>query len=188
MRSAPCPRPQREALVRRELDGAGHADIAAQLGTSATAVRGLIFRARTTLRDAVGALVPLPLMRHLLLEAPQAGAATGAAGAGAAASAGAGTAVIGAAGAKGGMALAAAVLALATGVAIERGRGDRDPERAEAAQFRSDDSPKESSPDSVDGISSATAGSESLVEESTRGPRRWCRRRRRAAQLGSRER
>ena len=161
------PSPQREALVRRELDGAGHADIAAQLGTSATAVRGLIFRARTTLRDAVGALVPLPLMRHLLLEAPQAGAATGAAGVGAAASAGAGTAAIGAAGAKGGMALAAAVLALATGVAIERGRGDRDPARAEAAQFRSEGSAKDSAPQAENAITSATAEPESIVEEPT---------------------
>ena len=149
------PTPQREALVRRELGGAGHADIAAQLGTSATAVRGLIFRARTTVRDAVGALIPLPLMRHLLLEAPQASAATSAAGAGAAASAGAGTAMIGAAGAKGGVALTAAVLALATGVAIERGRGERDGERAEAAQVRADDSQRESRPGAGEKVNSA---------------------------------
>ncbi len=124
------PRAQREALVRREIDGAGHADIAAQLGTSATAVRGLIFRARTTLRDAVGVLVPLPLMRLLLAGGGPAGAATaGATGAGAT-----GATVIGAAGAKGGLVVAAAVAALATGVAIERDTSIETPERAEAAR------------------------------------------------------
>jgi RNA polymerase sigma factor (sigma-70 family) len=114
------PSGQREALVRRELEGVGHADIAAQMGTSATAVRGLIFRARTSLRDAVGALVPLPLLRQLLLDGSRAGTAAEAATGGA----GIGAAVIGAAGAKGGVAVTAAVLALATGVAIERHRGD----------------------------------------------------------------
>ena len=165
------PTPQREALVRRELGGAGHADIAAQLGTSATAVRGLIFRARTTLRDAVGALIPLPLLRHLLLEAPQASAATGAAGAGAAASAGTGTAMIGAAGAKGGVALTAAILALATGVAIERGRGEREGGRAEAAQVRSDDSQSESRPGAGEEVNPAatTSGGASEAVDGDRG-------------------
>ena len=124
------PRAQREALVRREIDGAGHADIAAQLGTSATAVRGLIFRARTTLRDAVGLLVPLPLLRLLLSNDGTAGAA-GAATVGAA---GAGATVLGAAGAKGGLAVAAAVAALAAGVAIESDSAVEPAERADAAQ------------------------------------------------------
>lgn len=114
------PSGQREALVRRELEGAGHAEIASQLGTSTTAVRGLIFRARTSLRDAVGALVPLPLLRQLLMDGSRMGTAAEAASGGA----GIGAAVIGAAGAKGGVALTAAVLALATGVAIEHDRGD----------------------------------------------------------------
>ena len=59
------PDAQRQALVKRELEGVGHGEIAAQLGTTATAVRGLIFRARTGLRDAVGAL-SVPFLRILL--------------------------------------------------------------------------------------------------------------------------
>ncbi len=125
------PTSQREALVRRELEGAGHADIAAGLGTSATAVRGLIFRARTTLRDAVGALVPMPLLRQLLLDGSRTGTLAEATSTGA----GVGAAVVGAAGAKGGVAVTAAVLALATGVAIERHGGDRG-ETAPAAHVR----------------------------------------------------
>jgi RNA polymerase sigma factor (sigma-70 family) len=127
------PSGQREALVRRELEGVGHADIAAQLGTSATAVRGLIFRARTSLRDAVGALVPLPLLRQLMVDGPRAGNAAEAASGGA----GIGAAVIGVAGAKGGVAVTAAVLALATGVAIERHRGDHGEQAS--AQVRNPD-------------------------------------------------
>lgn len=108
------PAAQRQALVRRELEGVGHGEIAAQLGTTSTAVRGLIFRARTSLRDAVGAVLPLPILRVLLSEGP---AAAGGA------SAGAGAALLGGAGAKGGTAIAAAIVALGTGIAIDQGRG-----------------------------------------------------------------
>ncbi len=107
------PTAQREALVRRELEGVGHGEIASQLGTTATAVRGLIFRARTQLRNAVGGLVPLPLLRTLLAE----GSAVGVAGGGA------GAALFGSAGAKGGVAVAAAVIALGAGIAVEKHRG-----------------------------------------------------------------
>lgn len=121
------PTAQREALVRRELEGVGHGEIASQLGTTATAVRGLIFRARTQLRNAVGGLVPLPLLRTLLAE----GSAVGAAGGGA------GVALFGSAGAKGGVAVAAAVIALGAGIAVERHRGkdhDGDVAVAQAAE------------------------------------------------------
>ena len=107
------PTAQREALVRRELEGVGHGEIASQLGTTATAVRGLIFRARTQLRNAVGGLVPLPLLRTLLAE----GSAVGVAGGGA------GAALFGSAGVKGGAAVAAAVIALGAGIAVEKHRG-----------------------------------------------------------------
>ncbi len=110
------PDAQRQALVKRELEGVGHGEIAAQLGTTSTAVRGLIFRARTQVRNAMGALVPLPLLRTLLSQ----GTAIGAAGGGASA------ALLGGAGAKGGAAIAAAVLAFGTGIAIEGRRGDKD--------------------------------------------------------------
>ena len=106
------PNAQREALVRRELGGVGHGEIAAHLGTTATAVRGLIFRARTEVRNAMGALVPLPVLRTLLAH----GSAAGVAGGGTAA-------LFGGTGAKGGVAMVAAVVALGAGVAIEKHHG-----------------------------------------------------------------
>lgn len=109
------PAAQRQALVRREIEGDGHAEIAAALGTSATAVRGLIFRARSALRDGLGALVPLPVLRLLMTEAP--------------AVAGGGVAVGGlalGAGAKTGVVLTTAALALGGGLVAERDRsGER---------------------------------------------------------------
>jgi len=126
--SAICalPSAQREALVRRELEGIGHGEIAAQLDTTAAAVRGLIFRARTQVRNAIGALVPLPLLRTVLAQGSAAGAAGG------------GAAILGGAGAKGGIAAAAAVLALGTGIAIHQRHGgnggDGDAAVAKAAQ------------------------------------------------------
>jgi RNA polymerase sigma factor (sigma-70 family) len=117
------PDAQRQALVKRELEGVGHGEIAAQLGTTATAVRGLIFRARTQVRNAMGALVPLPLLRALLSQ----GTAIGAAGGGASA------ALLGGAGAKGGAAIAAAVLALGTGIAIEGRNANNDGDHSSLA-------------------------------------------------------
>lgn len=114
------PDAQRQALVKRELEGVGHGEIAAQLGTTATAVRGLIFRARTGLRDAIGALLPLPVVRSLLAEGTAAGVAGGGAAAG----------VLGGTAAKGGAAVTAAVVALGTGVAVDR-RGDDSGERSD---------------------------------------------------------
>src|SRR5215213_1667056 len=60
------PEGQREALVQRELEGRSHEEIATRLGSTPGAVRGLIFRARETLREACALLVPLPLVRALL--------------------------------------------------------------------------------------------------------------------------
>ncbi|MFN8112140.1 MAG: sigma-70 family RNA polymerase sigma factor [Solirubrobacterales bacterium] len=122
---------QREALVRRELEGVGHGEIASQLGTTSTAVRGLIFRARTQLRNAMGALVPLPVLRALLAQGSAIGAAGGAG------AAGGGAALLGGAGAKGAAAIAAAVVALGAGIAVEqrhRGNHDGDVAVAEAAE------------------------------------------------------
>lgn len=125
------PGAQREALVRRELEGVGHGEIASQLGTTATAVRGLIFRARTQLRNAMGALVPLPVLRTLIAEGSAAGIAGGGAGA---------AALFGSAGAKGGAAVAAAVVALGAGIAVEKHHGgDHDGDVA-VAQAAGEDS------------------------------------------------
>ena len=62
------PDPQRAAIVMRELEGLGHDEIAAALGLSGGAARQAIYRARSTLRDGFGVLVPLPLVKALLSE------------------------------------------------------------------------------------------------------------------------
>lgn len=62
------PEPQRAAIVMRELEGLGHDEIAAALGLSGGAARQAIYRARATLRDGLGMLVPLPLVKALLSE------------------------------------------------------------------------------------------------------------------------
>lgn len=117
------PDAQREAIVGRELEGRGHAEIAAELGTSPGAVRQLIFRARATLRGAAGLVIPLPLLRFLLASggSEAAGAATTAGVGAAAATAGGGTA------GKVAVGLAGVALAVGGGIAAERGadRGDR---------------------------------------------------------------
>ena len=59
------PDPQRAAIVMRELEGLSHEEIAAALGVSGGAARQAIYRARTALRDGLGLLVPLPLLRVL---------------------------------------------------------------------------------------------------------------------------
>lgn len=59
------PARQREALVRRELAGASYDDIAGQMGTSSSAVRQLLLRARETLRSSAAALVPWGLLGRL---------------------------------------------------------------------------------------------------------------------------
>ena len=110
------PDAQRQALVRREIEGDGHAEIAAALGTTATAVRGLIFRARTALRDGLGAMIPLPVMRMLMSEAPVV------AGGGAAIG---GLALSG--GAKAGVAVTTAALALGAGGLIVDRKGADEP-------------------------------------------------------------
>lgn len=57
------PAAQREAIVKRELEGRGHEEIGRALKISAGAVRQLIYRARHTLREAAGALIPAAVLR-----------------------------------------------------------------------------------------------------------------------------
>jgi RNA polymerase sigma factor (sigma-70 family) len=125
------PEPQRAAIVMRELEGLGHEEIAAALGVSGGAARQAIYRARLALRDGLGLLVPLPLLR-LLFEhgaeaAAGAGAAVGAAGAASAAGGGAG-ATLGGLGAGGALKVGVATALLAgsvgAGVAMQQDRGD----------------------------------------------------------------
>jgi RNA polymerase sigma factor (sigma-70 family) len=57
------PAAQREAIVKRELEGRGHEEIGRALKLSPGAVRQLIYRARHTLREAAGALIPVAVLR-----------------------------------------------------------------------------------------------------------------------------
>jgi RNA polymerase sigma factor (sigma-70 family) len=119
------PERQREALLLNEFEGRCYADIAAELGTSESGVRGLLRRARRQLREtAAAALLPFPVLRELIrsdggrsLQPDRAGEAIGAAGAAGAA---------GGVGAAGGLAkVAAGVIAAGTiaggGTALEHG-------------------------------------------------------------------
>ena len=61
---AALPSRQRDALLLSAVDGRSYEEVASALGLSEGAVRGLLHRARATLRAAAGALAPLPLMRR----------------------------------------------------------------------------------------------------------------------------
>jgi RNA polymerase sigma factor (sigma-70 family) len=118
------PDPQREAIVKRELEGRSHEDIGSSLGVSAGAVRGLIYRARTALRDGAGMLIPLPILRALLSSGSSAPEATGAAAATGLAAGGGGIAV------KAGATLGVAVIAVGSGFAIQHRDSKSDDDRA----------------------------------------------------------
>jgi RNA polymerase sigma factor (sigma-70 family) len=77
------PESQRAAIVMRELEGLSHEQIAASLGLSHGAVRQSIYRARRALRDGVGLMLPMPVLRLLLDEGLTQGASAAAAGGGA---------------------------------------------------------------------------------------------------------
>lgn len=121
------PEAQRAALVQSSLEGRSHEQIAAALGTSPGSARGLIYRARATVRDGVGLIVPLPLIRVAVERGPgeaEAAAAGGALVAGSVGSAGGGTV-----GVKSTALAMVAVAAAGGGVAVERAvdRDDRRP-------------------------------------------------------------
>jgi len=59
---AALPEMQREALLRTAVDGRSYQEAAATLGLSEGALRGLVHRARVTLRTATTALTPAPLL------------------------------------------------------------------------------------------------------------------------------
>jgi RNA polymerase sigma factor (sigma-70 family) len=59
---AALPQMQREALLMSAVDGRSHQEVANALGVTDGAVRGLLYRARATLRGAAAALTPQPLL------------------------------------------------------------------------------------------------------------------------------
>jgi RNA polymerase sigma factor (sigma-70 family) len=126
------PRDQREALLKRELEGRSHAEIASMLGATPGAVRGLIFRARTSLRDGAGLLIPMPALRALLdagpMQVESAGAGVGGAAAGLTAGGGGGVAI------KAGAALLVAGLAVGPGIALRDHGHGRDTASAAVAR------------------------------------------------------
>jgi RNA polymerase sigma factor (sigma-70 family) len=135
------PEAQRAAIVMRELEGLSHEEIASALGLSDGGARQAIYRARRSLRDAAGMLLPLPLLKTLLAGAaasPAVEAAAGAAGVGGAA--GAGVAL---------KAAAATVLvagAVGAGVAVDHNREPQRSTQPAASEVIADDSRQASSP------------------------------------------
>jgi RNA polymerase sigma-70 factor (ECF subfamily) len=101
------PHAQREALVQREFEGRSHEEIAAAMDVTPGAVRGLIFRARSSLRDVAGLAIPMPVLRALI----ESSAAGGGAATVAAAGGGGGLVKIGAV-------IGVAAVAIGSGVAI----------------------------------------------------------------------
>lgn len=116
------PADQEAAIVKRELEGRSHDEIAAALKVTPQAARGLIFRARARLRSSVGCLLPLPLLRALL-GPERAGAAFGAGGPTAVKALGIATGTGGPALAAKGAAALFVVLAVGSGVGLQH-RGD----------------------------------------------------------------
>lgn len=112
---AALPAMQRDAVFLTAFDGQSHDEVASSLGVSQGAVRGLLYRARTTLRSATAAVMPAPL-----IEWASRGAETAAPSAERIAEL---TAGAGAAGVAGlvvkGAAVAVSVGVLATGVAVK---------------------------------------------------------------------
>ncbi len=148
---AELPPSQREAIVGRELGGFTHDEIATRLELSTGATKQLIYRARLTLREALGALIPFPVIALLVGDAAgiyTAGTAGGVAAGAAVSAVSGGAAGGGAGGATGGLLAAVggsgaakvavvAVMAggsLAAGIAVEhRGAGTPVPPDTAAA-------------------------------------------------------
>ncbi|HEY2335517.1 MAG TPA: sigma-70 family RNA polymerase sigma factor [Solirubrobacterales bacterium] len=128
------PEPQRAAIVMRELEGLSHEEIAAALGLSGGGARQAIYRARQALREGLGMLLPLPLLRLLIDhggDAAAVGAGAGAGGAAAASGAGAGMAL------KAGVLTAVLAGSVGTGIALHgHAQGEDDATAATSPQAK----------------------------------------------------
>jgi RNA polymerase sigma factor (sigma-70 family) len=121
------PESQRAAIMMRELEGLSHEEIAAALGVSGGAARQAIHRARTALRNGLGMLLPMPVLRALLAgsSSPSIEAAAGAGGAGVVLKATTATVLV------------AGVIG--AGAAIDHGRRHEEPATAGVARLHSGD-------------------------------------------------
>jgi len=143
------PAAQRQAIVQRELEGRGHEEIAKAMSLSPGSVRQLIYRARHTLREAAGALLPAAVLR--LAATPGAGEAVGGAGAAVAL--------------KLGLAAIVATGSIVAGVAIDRESGGN---TAEALQVSTPERHAGSPDATADGSSGRREGERSGSGESER--------------------
>jgi len=71
------PARQRRALVMREFEGRSYEEIAARLGASNGAVRQLLNRARASIRERLGALIPVELVTRWMTIASGSGSSRG---------------------------------------------------------------------------------------------------------------
>ncbi len=111
---AALPPLQREVMVRTAVAGHSHEQVASDLGITNGAVRGLLYRARTTLRTAITALTPPQLLGWLVGRADQGGPAPERL----AELAGGGGAGVGGAAGVGGLLLKGGVVAITAGTVI----------------------------------------------------------------------
>jgi RNA polymerase sigma factor (sigma-70 family) len=128
---AALPDLQRQVMVSTALDGASHEEIASALGLSSGSVRGLIYRARASLRAAAAAVIPAPVIDWALrqpyrpgrsawmYETVAGGTSAGLAGAGSSGLIGGGSAGLSALIVKGGAVLAAGAIAGAAAIAVD---------------------------------------------------------------------
>jgi RNA polymerase sigma factor (sigma-70 family) len=128
---AALPELQRQVMVSTAIDGASHEEIASALGLSSGSVRGLIYRARASLRAAAAAVIPAPVIDWALrqpykpgrsaaiYEAVAGGGTAGLAGAGSSGLIGGGSAGLSALVVKGGAILAAGAIAGATAIVVD---------------------------------------------------------------------
>ena len=127
---AALPELQRQVMVSTAIDGASHEEIASALGLSSGSVRGLIYRARASLRAAAAAVIPAPVIDWALrqpykpgrsaaiYETIAGGGTAGLAGAGSSGLIGGGSAGFSALIVKGGALLAAGAIAGATAIVV----------------------------------------------------------------------
>jgi RNA polymerase sigma factor (sigma-70 family) len=111
---AALPELQRQVMLGTVLDGHSHEEMATELGITSGSVRGLIYRARATLRAAAAAVSPTPLVQWALRQPSDAGLA----GAGSTGLIGGGTAGVSGLILKGGAILATGALASAAAIVV----------------------------------------------------------------------